>query len=274
MSSPLITLTTDFGESSPYVAAMKGVILSMNPRVRLIDLTHSIPPQSITGASYFLTSSVDWFPDKTIHVVVVDPGVGTSRNLLLARSRTQWFLAPDNGCWKEAAESLFPDEGTLKVWKLDNPKFWLPSVSKTFHGRDILAPVAAHLSLGISPGRLGTPLTPKQYVHHLLPAVRVPRGQKRMEGEIIFVDTFGNLITNIPEAMFEDACSPPLVQVAGREISGLVETYGNASAGQMVALIGSSSALEIAVVNGNASRELGVGVGAPVVVTPQKRKKA
>src|SRR4051794_24699901 len=142
MTGGLITLTTDFGEGSPYVAAMKGVILGINPTARLLDLSHRIPPQNIANVAWFLAYSVPWFPDGTIHVVVVDPGVGTGRELLLLRAGKQFLLAPDNGCWTRAAAKL---TDRPEVWKLTKDKFWLSPVSRTFHGRDILAPVAAHL---------------------------------------------------------------------------------------------------------------------------------
>src|SRR5437762_3447923 len=141
---PLITLTTDFGGESPYVGAMKGVILGLNPRAHIIDLSHHIPPQEILFTAFFLQSSIPYFPGEAIHVVVVDPGVGTDRALLYVEVGGHRLLAPDNGCWT----LLEGAAGEPRVIRLAEPRFWREPVSATFHGRDILAPVAAHLSLG------------------------------------------------------------------------------------------------------------------------------
>src|SRR5438067_9657108 len=155
MPAPLVTLTTDFGEDSPYVAAVKGVILSVNPDARLLDLGHQLPPQDIPHASFFLTAAIPYFPPGTLHVVVVDPGVGTERALLYVEVGGQRLLAPDNGCWTR----LIAAGATPRVIRLAEPRYWRQPVSATFHGRDILAPVAGHLSLGLDPGLLGPAVT-------------------------------------------------------------------------------------------------------------------
>src|SRR5437763_3550394 len=152
MAGALITLTTDFGPASPYVAAMKGVLLAVNPEARLVDLSHHLPPQDLRYASFFLRSAVPYFPAGTLHVVIVDPGVGTSRDLLCVRTAGQVLLVPDNGCWTELARRL---KGTPVVVRLTERRFWREEVSATFHGRDILAPVAGHLGRGVSPDELG-----------------------------------------------------------------------------------------------------------------------
>src|SRR5436305_6475893 len=152
MPDPIITLTTDFGEDSPYVAAMKGVILGINPAVRLVDLSHQIPPQDVRHAAFFLASAIPCFPLGVIHVVVVDPGVGTDRALLYVDVAGHRLLLPDNGCWTLLARQA---ERPPSVLRLAESRFWRQVVSATFHGRDILAPVAGHLSLGVEPPSLG-----------------------------------------------------------------------------------------------------------------------
>src|SRR5262249_13655783 len=193
MSHPLITLATDFGEASPYVAAMKGVILGLNPDARLLDLSHAIPPQDLRHAAFFLAGAVPYFPPGVIHVVVVDPGVGTDRALLHIDLGGHRLLAPANGCWTFLAERL----GVAAVVpRLEEARYWRPEVSATFHGRDILAPAAAHLSLGVKPSELGPVM--EKWVGLPWPApTRTPDG---WQGEVIFVDGFGNLISNIPGA--------------------------------------------------------------------------
>src|SRR5262245_52323732 len=154
MADPIITLTTDFGEDSPYVAAMKGVILSINPVARVVDLSHQIPPQSISHAAFFLASAVPFFPAGVSHVVVVDPGVGTDRAILYVELNGHRLLVPDNGCWTLLARNA---SSPPRVFRITQPRFWREAVSNTFHGRDIFAPVAGHLSLGAKPPDLGAP---------------------------------------------------------------------------------------------------------------------
>lgn len=257
MADPHITLTTDFGAGSSYVAAMKGVILGLNPAVRLIDLTHQIPPQDVRHAAYFLADSIPYFPVGAIHVVVVDPGVGTARRLLYAEVAGQRLLAPDNGCW-----TLIPGADRTNVAiSLIEPRFWRSTVSDTFHGRDILAPVAAHLSLAVTPAELGPPVTDWIRLQEP-PATRTEKG---IIGEVVCVDHFGNLITNIPADQYLALAGQSIrVQVGIHAVERRVRTYGEAAAGTLVALISSSGRLEVAEVNGNAARRLQVGAGTPV----------
>jgi S-adenosylmethionine hydrolase len=259
MADPLITLTTDFGTDSPYVAAMKGVILNINPTARLVDLSHEIPPQNLRHVSFFLAESLAWFPPDTIHIVVVDPGVGSSRSLLYVALAGQQLLVPDNGCWTLLAQS---HTRTLRVITLNQPRFWRPQISSTFHGRDILAPVAGYLSLGIQPAELGTPATSWEQLPWPAPA----RHGCRIHGEVIFVDRFGNLISNIPGSVLAtkawEATMPGIQRPLRR-----VRTYSDAQPGELVALISSSGLLEIAIVQGSAARELNPGPGAPVWAT-------
>jgi S-adenosylmethionine hydrolase len=249
-----ISLTTDFGEGSTYVAAMKGAVLSVNPAARLLDLTHRLPPQDLVATAYFLSDSLPWFPDGTIHVVVVDPGVGTERALLCVEYGGQLILVPDNGCWMP----LFPPSYQPTVYRLEEQRFWLPEVCPTFHGRDILAPVAAHLSLGATPAELGPKVS--RWVRLVLPEPEI--GRDAAEGQVVIVDPFGNLVTNIPG----NACPGMPVRIAGRIIDRWVKSYGHAEPGSLVALIGSTGRLEVAVVNGSAAALLNIGTGAPVQV--------
>jgi S-adenosylmethionine hydrolase len=256
MPDPIITLTTDFGEDSPYVAAMKGVILGINPQARLVDLSHQIPPQDLRHAALFLAGAVPYFPSGVIHVVVVDPGVGTDRALLYVEVAGQRLLVPDNGCWTSLLRTGAPGP---KVIRLAEPRFWRQPVSTTFHGRDVLAPVAAHLSLGVRPQQLGPPVT--EWVR---PETPLPfESAEGIAGEVVFVDHFGNLITNIPG---EWVGASAVVRIGSADVPRLVRTYGDAAPGDLVALVSSAGLLEVAVVQGNAADRLRVCVGAPVTV--------
>lgn len=260
MSDALVTLTTDFGEDSPYVAAMKGVILGINPRARLLDLSHQIPPQNIRHAAYFLQMAIPYFPPGVLHVVVVDPGVGSGRALLYVEVQGHRLLVPDNGCWTQLAD------GTTQaptVVHLSEPRYWRHPVSATFHGRDILAPVAAHLSLGVAPQALGPPAG--EWVQLETPAPVVQ--PDRLLGEVIFIDHFGNLLTNIPaEALAPWGNAPVRIAVAQHEVVRWVRTYADAEPGALVALTSSTGSLEIAVTQGNAAIQLRARVGTPVTV--------
>jgi S-adenosyl-L-methionine hydrolase (adenosine-forming) len=260
MPNPIITLTTDFGEESPYVAAMKGVTLGVNPAGRLLDLTHQVPPQDVRYAAFFLAGAVPYFPAGTIHVAVVDPGVGSERAVLYVEAGEQRLLVPDNGCWTSL---LKPGSPAPRVIRLAEPRYWRQPVSATFHGRDIFAPVAGHVSLGLDPAELGPAVT--EWVQ--LPEPPPPRpGMNSLSGEVVFVDHFGNLITNIPA----DKLQPPDVLSVGkrtfRTAFRWVRTYAEANPGRLVALASSNGMLEVAVVQGNAARKLKAGVGTPVTV--------
>jgi S-adenosylmethionine hydrolase len=257
MPDPLITLTTDFGAAAPYAAALKGVILALNPAARLVDLTHQVPPQDVRHAAFFLAAAVPYFPPGAIHVVVVDPGVGSDRALLYVEAGGHRLLAPDNGCW-----TLLSDGGgEPRVIRLAERRFWREPVSATFHGRDILAPVAAHLSLGADPSRLGPPA--REWVR--LGRPEPARGAEGLTGEVVFIDDYGNLITNIPAAALPEGAGR--VTVAGRPVGSRVRTYAEAPPGTPVALVSSGGMLEVAVPHGSAARALGAAVGAPVVVS-------
>jgi S-adenosylmethionine hydrolase len=274
MADRIITLTTDFGTSSPYVAALKGVILSLNPAARLVDLSHQIPPQNVVHAAFLLAAAVAYFPPRTIHVIVVDPGVGSGRPLLLIEVGGQLLLAPDNGCWTMLADRF---EGVPTVIRLEEPRFWRDRVSATFHGRDILAPVAGHLSLGTSPRELGPQV--KEWVR--LPMPLPKKSKNYWFGQVVFIDDFGNLITNIGVERLKQqgfgehkGIDAPAFLSGGLRVGAhdlrhcpWVSYYAQASPGQLVVLASSMGFLEVAVVQGNAAQRLKAKVGTPVRVS-------
>ncbi len=260
MPDRLITLTTDFGPAAPYAAALKGVILALNPAARLVDLSHQIPPQDVRHAAFFLASAVPCFPPDAIHVVVVDPGVGSDRALLYVEVGGHRLVAPDNGCWTLIAG------GPPRVIRLAERRYWREPVSDTFHGRDILGPVAAHLSLGVDPALLGPPA--HQWVR--LAPHEPAAGEALLTGEVVFIDDYGNLITNIPAAACADRGGRAArVAVGGRAVGRRVRTYAEAPPGVPVALISSGGLLEVAVNHGSAARLLGAAVGTAVTLSWQ-----
>ena len=251
----LITLTTDFGTSAPYVAAMKGVILSINPNARILDLTHEISPQSLRHCAFFLERSLTYFPQDSLHVVVVDPGVGTEREMLHVETRHGTLIVPDNGCW-----TWIEDVAVLRARRLIEPKYWRDSVSATFHGRDVFAPVAAHRSLGVAPEQFGPVATHWVTLPRSLPEV----SENEIRGEVLFVDHFGNLITNVPGEHL--STRDWRICIDKTEITTTKRAYGEASVGELIALVSSSGYVEVAVVNGNASQRLNVREGARVTL--------
>lgn len=261
MSVELITLTTDFGVSSPYVAAMKGVILSLNPRARLVDLTHAIPPQDVMQGAITLAEVAPWFPPHTLHVVVVDPGVGSTRQMVYTKFADQAFLGPNNGLFTRLAQRNAPST----IIALENPAFWLPTVSSTFHGRDILAPVAARLSLGLDPNQLGPPL--ESLI--LLPESEVIVSGRKITGRIESIDSFGNLITDITADQLAGVPQDESTTITCDEHQtlGIFRTYSDQPAMTLIAVIGSSGRLELAIVNESAAMMLGVRTGTPVVIS-------
>jgi S-adenosylmethionine hydrolase len=260
MSDGIITLTTDFGEASPYVAAMKGVILGINPAVRIVDLSHRVPPQNLGHAAYFLRTALPYFPGEAIHVVVVDPGVGTERALLYVETGGLRLLVPDNGCWTPLAGDM---TDTPRVIRLTAARFWRHPVSATFHGRDVLAPVAGHLSRGVEPRELGPPVSDWVVLEARRPVIE----PGRLAGEVVFVDDFGNLLTNLPgDQLLAWSDRPVRIKVGDHEVPRRVRTYGEAPPGTLVALISSAGSVEVAVSQGNAAARLGAGVGTPVTM--------
>ncbi len=257
----LITLTTDFGPSSAYVGAMKGVILAINPEVRMVDISHAVAPQSVEQGALVLDEVTPLFPAGTLHVAVVDPGVGTERRLVYARIGSQQYLTPDNGLLGLLARRTPPS----MIRTLSEPRFWRESVSATFHGRDILAPVAAHLSLGVSPELLGPPQV--ELVPYPGREARAVPG--RIEGSISSVDSFGNLITNITAEQLAAAPTGDQVRIqcGDHETFGIFRAYADQPPMTLIALIGSSGKLELAIVGDSAALMLGERAGAGVLIT-------
>ena len=256
----IITLTTDFGTGSPYVAAIKGVILSINPQVTLVDVTHDVRPQDVRHGALILDDVTDRFPADAIHLAVVDPGVGTDRKILVAEIGRRLYVAPDNGLLSRLARRTPPSD----VRELAEPRYWLDSVSATFHGRDVMAPVAAHLSLGLDPEKLGPPLAKLVMLDWPEPVV----SSGEIEGEILDVDSFGNLITNVDAALLAPlpAGRPVRVRLGEHEVEGIRSTYGDGPDAALIALVGSTGRLELAIVGGSAAATLGTRIGDPVIV--------
>ncbi len=244
----IITLTTDFDTTGHYVAAMKGVIYSINPEATVVDITHRIPPQNVRRGAIVWAEASRWFPQGTIHVAVVDPGVGTDRAIVYAAVGRQHFIAPNNGLLTRVVARRRPE----RLVRVSSPELWLPDVSSTFHGRDIMAPVAARLSLGLDPERLGPPLEQLE----LLPWPEPTLEGHRIVGQVIDVDSFGNLITNIEREHLAAIPDPSLavVGIGQVELVGIASTYGSKPPGELVALVGSSGCLEVAEVKGNAAQ--------------------
>jgi S-adenosylmethionine hydrolase len=257
MGPRILTLTTDFGIGGPYVAALKGVLLDLAPETQLVDVTHTISPQNILEGGFVLAGIVDVFPKGTVHLAVVDPGVGTDRRLIAVSVAAQWFVLPDNGLITGVTRARTPDG----IWEITNPTLRREVVSATFHGRDILAPAAAHLIRGGAPDELGPPRTRFITLRNFEPT---PDDQGFV-GEVIFRDTFGNLITNINADRLADRTPDRwVIEIAGERIEGILHTYGERPTGALIALVGSSGWVEVAVVNGDAARQLTAGAGTTV----------
>ncbi|MEQ9308274.1 MAG: SAM-dependent chlorinase/fluorinase [Balneolaceae bacterium] len=261
--SKIITFTTDFGLQDHYVSAMKAVILGIVPEARLIDVSHEIPAQDIMAGAWVIRNSAFLYPPESVHLVVVDPGVGTDRNPIVLKIEDQYFVGPDNGIF-----SLLYKEFKYKAYKLNNSKYWRKDRSRTFHGRDIFAPVAAHISNGVDLKELGEPIKDLVNYHWA-----VPLGDKDgLQGWVIHIDRFGNLITNISEDLLENTAGRRKVKiyVGNTIIDHLVNTFGDVEPGEPVAFIGSSGMLEVGINKGNAAKMLSVDKGAQISLVLQK----
>jgi len=266
-TQPIITLTTDFGGSDGYIGSMKGAILGICPAARLIDLSHAIGPRDILSAALLLQSTAPHFPEGTIHLAVVDPGVGTGRKAVALQTPQATFVGPDNGLfglvWRDAVAGF--GKSRLQVVELTESCFFMEPVSATFHGRDVFAPVAAHLACGVELADFGPP------VSRLVPAPfpePVPRSDGGVSGEVVAVDNFGNCITNLPREEILRLGKPAelRIEVCGQDFGPLRRTYADAEPGQVLALIGSSEHLELSMRDGNLSSEHGIARGEAVVV--------
>lgn len=257
----LISLMTDFGTRDGNVGVMKGVMWGIAPRAKFADLSHYIEPQNIRQAAYVLNRQVFYFPPNTIHVVVVDPGVGTKRRPIAAQIGSQYFVGPDNGVFTPAYERAERENWPVKIIHTDKPEYWLSVVSNIFHGRDIFSPVAAHLANGVPLEVLGTPIDDP--VRILLPRPR--RTGQGLVGEVTTIDHFGNVTSNIHR---DDMADLGEVKVTLGEITieGLVGTFGEGQPGDLVALYSSIDYLIVSVVNGNAAERIKARIGDKVEV--------
>jgi len=256
MPTKIIALTTDFGLKDPYAAEMKAVILSISPKTRIVDITHKIEKFNIRMGAYTLVAACPYFPKGTIHVAVIDPGVGTKRKAILIQTRNSYFIGPDNGVLALVAKS----QGIKHIYKIENPKFMLPRISNTFHGRDIFAPAAAYLANGISPSEFGPEMrkivTPK--------FAKITKTKTTLTGEIIHIDSFGNIITNLRE---EDCEIMGMKNTVNLELKDtrlklrLCKAYSEVKAQQPLAIIGSHNFLEISINQGNAAETFQTRVG-------------
>lgn len=260
--APIITLLTDYGTRDHYVACLKGVILTIAPRARIVDITHEIEPQQVGQGAFVLRQAWSWFPPGTIHVVVVDPGVGGERRIVLGRYDERFVIAPDNGLLTFVHRDFVAEA----VHVLENRRLFLPSVSRTFHGRDIMAPVAAHLAGGVPPREVG------RITDHLemLPVLHRATGEgKVLRGSVLYVDRFGNMITNVAadqlDLLAPDRCTLR-VEVGGELLGPVLRTFSDVAPGEPAALVGGTAMLEIVVNQGRAAdRFPALGTGAIVV---------
>ena len=253
----IITLTTDFGLDDAYVAVMKAVILGIAPATRLVDISHHVHAQDVDGAGFLLHSAYRYFPSNTIHLAVVDPGVGTARRPIAVESSHGYFVGPDNSIFAPALAhqgALDVSTGSVldgKAVELANDKYRLGPVSRTFHGRDIFAPAAAHLAAGVALSELGPTVDSLEVGGYSVPATTLDT----VSGRIVHIDHFGNAISNIPAKLVADGS---IFGISGRTIPGLAHSYQDA---QVVAIVGSNDTVEIAVRDGSAADVLGLQVG-------------
>jgi S-adenosylmethionine hydrolase len=273
-----IFLLTDFGTADTYVGIVKAVILSIAPYSPIVDLTHEIPPQDVRAGAFALMTAVPYLPENAVVLAVVDPGVGTDRRPIAVQVGQQRFVGPDNGLLSWAiSDYTAPAPGVgseigKQIVVLDRPQFWLPNVSATFHGRDIFGPVAAHMACGVRLDCVGSPTDAMVTIP--FPEPQIVRDEatqiQTVTGEIIHVDRYGNMISNL---RVSDLPLNPWVTVGNEAIPGVVENYQVAGASDVIALIGSAGFLEIAVRNGSAADYLKLGVGARVTVTTVPRRR-
>lgn len=263
-SANIITLTTDFGTSDYYVAAMKAVLLNIVPQIRLVDISHNIPPQDVMAGAWVLKNSAHLFPPGTVHLVVVDPGVGTKRKPIGLKINDHFFVGPDNGIF-----SLLTNDNNYSATQLTNDEYWNQKTeSSTFHGRDIFAPVAAHLSNGVPLFKMGKKIEQLVNYRWALPIA----DDDGVQGWVMHIDRFGNLITNISEDMIKSIAAPNEIKlyVGNTILKRLHTTFADVEEGEPLGYIGSSGMLEIAINKGSAKEMLGVKKGASVSAILQK----
>lgn len=262
MSNPIITLTTDYGTNDHLVGVLKGVILKINPEATIVDITHAVTPYDLLDGALVIASAYPYFPPRTIHVVIVDPGVGTERRPILVSGQNQYFIAPDNG----VLSGVYEKEQNVAVRHLTSEHYFLHPVSKTFHGRDVFAPVAGWLSKHWQPASMGELI--EDFKRFAMPKPKEADGV--LKGVVLKVDSFGNLITNFrvedlaPESLEKGEVH---FQVGNHEVTRMVLMFASGNPEEPVAYIGSSGYVEIAVNKGHASKTLGIGRGTPVLLT-------
>lgn len=249
----IITLLTDFGTRDWFVPSMKGVILGIAPRVQIVDMTHDIAPQDVRAGAFVLAAAAPLFPKGSIHVAVVDPGVGTERRAIVVKTKQRVYIGPDNGI----LTLVLQQEAIVAMRSLENSRLFRPAVSHTFHGRDIFSPVAAHLAKGASFASLGNRMESVQQLS--LQPVRMTGN--RIDGEVVFIDRFGNLISNIRG---ESVAPDSTVIIGPHRCGAIASSYAAVEEGELVAVINSLNLLEVGVRNGNAAATLGLCVGAKV----------
>ncbi|MBI3970303.1 MAG: SAM-dependent chlorinase/fluorinase [Chloroflexi bacterium] len=252
---PIITLLTDLGLQDAYVGVMHGVILGIAPGARIVDLCHSIPPQNVRAGAFVLMTSYRYFPRGTIHVAVVDPGVGTIRRVVAVAAGGHVFVGPDNGLLSWAVDHA---GGSDLIVSVEAAGYRLPQTSSTFHGRDIMAPTAAHIARGVPLNALGPTITQLQGA----PFPQPQRHNRALAGEVIYVDRFGNCITNVPASALSSV-GTNIVEVAGYRLP-VCRTYADAAPGEPLALAGSAGYVEVAVNGGSAADALRLSVGIPL----------
>lgn len=257
MTRPILTLTTDFGLSDHFAGTMKGVILGICPAAQIVDISHGVTPFEIGEGAYLIAQAWRYFPKKTVHVVVVDPGVGTARRPILVEAGGHYFLGPDNG----VLSMVYLHEKS-KVRHVSNEKYFLHPVSHTFHGRDIFAPVGAHLAAGVSPARIGKPMQ-----DFLKPEFEKPQraGKRTWIGRILKIDRFGNIVTNFHVSDFGDLESRNFTLALGpQEVTVLARNYAEAGAGELFLILGSSGYYEVSLSQGSAAKLVKCEPGAAI----------
>jgi len=256
MRKPIVTLTTDFGLADHYVGAMKGVILGICPQAAIVDISHDVTPFQISEGAYLIAQAWRCYPAKTVHVVVVDPGVGTARRPILVEAGGQFFVAPDNGVL-----AMICDAQPHKARVISNQRYFRRPVSRTFHGRDIFAPAAAHLAAGVPPARLG-----KRIDDYLRPGFLKPQrsGKRTWAGQILHIDRFGNIVTNFHANDFPDLETRDICLAIGpRQVSVVARSYAEAGAGELFLIVGSSGYVEVSLNQASAAHAIGCEMGAP-----------
>lgn len=265
MPTKIITLTSDFGLKDPYVAEMKAVILSISPKTKIVDITHRIEKFNIRMGAYTLAAACPYFPKGSIHVAVIDPGVGTKRKAILMQTKNAYFIGPDNGVLALAAKG----QGIKHIYRIENAKFMLPRISDTFHGRDIFAPTAAHLANGTPPSEFGPE------IHRIVMPkyAKITKIKTTLMGEVIHIDGFGNIITNLREEDCELMGMKKTVNLKLKDTRlklKLCKAYSEVKAQQALVIIGSHNFLEISINQGNAAENLQIRVGDEVTLISHK----